>query len=145
MSSGLSKSNWRKKKHERSKGLFLNPSFPPRLNRKTDVVCGHGEGNSKNRLNWRRAEIMGCIGGTCSASPLSFHLTAEMKAYNQALLIGPDGLLYRNFSHSPPHQVQSRAVKTHAGSQLTHSWLISSIPAGALILPFPPSAPPTYR
>ena len=49
----------------------------------------------KCRLNYRRTEIMVCIGGTCSAcsfsSCLLFHLTAKIKAYNQILLIGPDG------------------------------------------------------
>lgn len=48
----------------------------------------------RNKLNYRRTEIMVCIGGTCSASSFSscllFHLTAKIKAYNQILLIGPD-------------------------------------------------------
>lgn len=64
---------------------------------------------------------MACIGGTCSASSFSscllFHLTAKIKAYNQILLIGPDGgdcptslLLLLSLLHSPAGEWQGMTM-----------------------------------
>lgn len=99
----------------------------------------------RNTLSYRRTEIMVCVGGTCSASSFSscllFHLTAKIKAYNQILLIGPDGGDWPRVSPlSPslprPHSAENDNESWEAGGPASqHSGLSqSTLPADSQLV-----------